>query len=410
MPTQRERSHSGSSHAPAPRRHPRRQEASLHRRGVSRVSARRPRGLHLRRAGGRRHHAPSLPQRRSLGRQNLRRPARSQDQGCADRAHRHRLGRLYAQVLQGSALTRGCGRPARRDRRLGAHHLRLDGPQPRLQGGVPQHAGRQRRVLRQVRRQRARLAQARPGGRALSQPRARQSAHRPRQAGRAGEGRLHHHPEGDGRRHLRLGRQGGGDQLGPHPLQFPRPEHGPGDHRSQHGGDVHRAHEHAGHQADLPPVLRAGRRGHRLSLGLSAHLPLRRERRHLRVRQRLHPLGERHHPSRRRAAENVLSALRLRQRLHAAGLHAHRREARFHLRAALQGRARHRRRRLPRRAGPDRRGDRLAQPVLVAVRRHGLQPAALGQRRGAAQHAGVDGLSPVHDGGLSGGALASSRR
>ena len=28
-------------------------------------------------------------------------------------------------------------------------------------------------------------------------------------------------------------------------------------------------------------------------------------------------------------------------------------------------------------------------------------PAALGQRRGAAQHAGVDGLSPVHDGGLS---------
>ena len=71
----------------------------------------------------------------------------------------------------------------------------------------------------------------------------------------------------------------------------------------EHGGDVHGAHEHARHQADLPAVLRAGRRRHRLAVGLSAHLPLRRERRHLRVRQRLHPLGERVHPSRRRAPQ-----------------------------------------------------------------------------------------------------------
>ena len=197
------------------------------------VAARRTRGLRLRRAREGRHDASSLPQRRSLGRQALRRAARAQDQGCADRAHRHRLRRLHAQVLQGRALARGPDRPARRHRGLGAHHLRLDGPQPRLQGGLPQHAGRQRRVLRQVRRQRARLAQARPGGRALSQPRAGQSAHRPQQAGRAGEGRLHHHPEGDRRRHLRLRRQGGGHQLGAHPLQLPRPEHGPGDRRSR---------------------------------------------------------------------------------------------------------------------------------------------------------------------------------
>ena len=166
------------------------------------VAARRPRGLHLRRAGGRRHHASGAAQRGRLGRQALRRHARARNQGRAHRAHRHRLRRLHPQVLQGRALARGRRCPARRHRRLGAHHLRLDGPQPRLQGGVPQHAGRQRRVLRQVRRQRARLAQARPGGRALSEPCARQSAHRPRQAGRAGEGRLHHHPEGDGRRHL----------------------------------------------------------------------------------------------------------------------------------------------------------------------------------------------------------------
>ena len=57
---------------------------------------------------------------------------------------------------------------------------------------------------------------------------------------------------------------------------------------------------------------------------------------------------------------------------------------------ALQGRARHRRGGLPRRAGADRRGDRLAQPVLVALRRHGLQSRAMGRRRGAAQHPRLD--------------------
>ena len=244
-----------SGHAAAPRRHPRRQEAPLHRCRVSRNLARRPRGLCLRRARQGRHDSSCFPQRGSLGRQALRGPARAQDQGCADGADRYGLRRLHAQVLQGRALARGPDRPARCHRRLGAHHLRLDGPQPRLQGGLPQHAGRQRRVLWAIRRQCARLAQARPGGRALSQPRAGQSAHRPQQAGRAGEGRLHHHPEGDRRRHLRLRRQGGGHQLRPHPLQLPRPEHGPGDRRSRHGGDVHRAHEHAGHQADLPALL-----------------------------------------------------------------------------------------------------------------------------------------------------------
>ena len=169
-------------HGRQTRSHPRGQAAAVHRRGVPGVAARRARGLHLRRAGQGRHQASGLPQRRGLGRQALRRAARPQDQGRADRADRHRLGRLHAQVLQGRALARGRDRAARRHRRLGAHHLRLDGPQPRLQGGLPQHARRQRRVLRQVRRQRARLAQARPGGRALSQPRAGQSADRPQQA------------------------------------------------------------------------------------------------------------------------------------------------------------------------------------------------------------------------------------
>ena len=56
------------------------------------------------------------------------------------------------------------------------------------------------------------------------------------------------------------------------------------------------------------PSYEYRRRGHRLALGLSADLALRRERRHLRLRQCLHPLGERPHPSRHRAAEGFLSA------------------------------------------------------------------------------------------------------
>ena len=86
----------------------------------------------------------------------------------------------------------------------------------------------------------------------------------------------------------------------------------------------------------------------------------------------------------------VLSALGLRQRLHPAGLHAARGEARFHRRPAAQGRARDGRGRLPRRAGADRRGDRLAQSVLVALRCHGLQSRPVGRRRRAAQHPRLD--------------------
>jgi 4-hydroxyphenylacetate 3-monooxygenase len=50
---------------------------------------------------------------------------------------------------------------------------------------------------------------------------------------------------------------------------------------------------------------------------------------------------------------------------------------------------------VPRRAGADRRGDRLAQPVLVADRRHGLQSRAVGGRRGAAEHPRLERLSAV---------------
>ena len=56
-------------------------------------------------------------------------------------------GGIHARVLQGARRTsEEIGRRPRRDRRVGADDLRLDGPQPGLQGGVPRHARRQRRA------------------------------------------------------------------------------------------------------------------------------------------------------------------------------------------------------------------------------------------------------------------------
>ena len=130
------------------------------------------------------------------------------------------------------------------------------------------------------------------------------------------------------------------------------------------------------------------RRGERLAVGLSADLAVRRERRHFRVRQRVHSLGERVYSSRHRSSEKLLSEVGVLQRLHLAGLHAARREARFPI-GSLQGGARHRRRGISRRAGADWRSSRLAQSILVAHRRHGVQARALGQRRGAAERARV---------------------
>ena len=75
---------------------------------------------------------------------------------------------------------------ARRDRRVGARHLRLARPLARLQGGVPGDARRQRRVLRAVPGQRPPLVPVLPGARPVHQPRDHPSAGRPQHgAGRA---------------------------------------------------------------------------------------------------------------------------------------------------------------------------------------------------------------------------------
>ena len=214
----------GNCHESAETRGRDRRDAAVHRQGIPRKPARRPRGLYLRRAGRRRHHASGVPQCRAHDRAALRRAARPQAEGRADLPDRHRRGHLHPQVLPRRAFARGPDRPARRHRALGAAVLRLDGALAGLQGLADERARRQCAVLRAVRRQRQELVRARAEPRAVHEPRHRQSAGRPHEGGRPGQGRVHHHPEGDRRRHLRVGRQGGGDLVGDHALQFPGPE------------------------------------------------------------------------------------------------------------------------------------------------------------------------------------------
>ena len=185
----------------------------------------------------------------------------------------------------------------------------------------------------------------------------------------------------------RLGRQGGGDLVGDHALQFPRPERRDAGQRSRPRDHVHRADECAGREAVLPHLLRddGERDGH--AVRLSAVVALRRERRDLRVRQRVHPLGGHADLSRRREAQDLLSALGLRERLPVPGLHAARREARLPRRRRRQGAARHRRGRVPRQSGDARRDHRVAQSVLGDLRRDGDEPGAVERRRGAAERA-----------------------
>ena len=101
-------------------------------------------------------------------------------------------------------------------------HLRLDRPQPRLQGGVPGDARRQRRLLRALRRERAALVQAGQRGGLLRQPRDRQPAGRSRQAARRSERRVHARRGRDRRRPDRQRREGRGDHVEPDALQLHR--------------------------------------------------------------------------------------------------------------------------------------------------------------------------------------------
>ena len=170
------------------------------RRGVPGIAARRPRGLHLRRARRRRHDAPRVPQHGAHDGAAVRRAARQGEVEEAAAADRHRRQGHDARVLQGAEDRRGIDRRPRRDRRMAAHHLRLDGPLAGLQGGVLGHARRQRRVLRAVRGEREALVHVLPGARAVREPRDHSSARRSRQAAGSSRRRLRARRQGDRRR------------------------------------------------------------------------------------------------------------------------------------------------------------------------------------------------------------------
>ena len=116
-------------------------------------------------------------------------------------------------------------RAARGDRGLGADDLRLDGPHAGLQGGADEHARRQCRVVRPVRGQCA--APGTSGRRkpvlfmnhAIVNPPV--DRHLPADQVKDVFVTI---AEGNGCRHHRLRRQGGGDVGGVDALQLPRPE------------------------------------------------------------------------------------------------------------------------------------------------------------------------------------------
>jgi len=114
--------------------------------------------------------------------------------------------------------------PARRHRAMGAAVLWLDGAFARLQSLADEHARGQSSVLRKFSgNAKAWYRRAQEHVLFMNHAIVNPPVDRAK-GGRPGEGRVHHHPEGDRRRHLCLRRQGGRDLVCAHPLQLSRPE------------------------------------------------------------------------------------------------------------------------------------------------------------------------------------------
>jgi len=278
-------------------------DAPVHRQRVPRQPRRRPGSVDLRRAREEDHHASGLPELRPHARASLR---------CAARGPRARderldgadgMGRLHPPILPRAQDGRGAGGRARRDRGVGADHLRVAGPLARLQGGVPRHARRERRVLRALPGQRAPLVPVLAGARAVHQSRDHPPAGRPQpgpRRARRPDRHLRSRHQGNRRRHLCLGRQGRRDGLGADALHLRRPSRadpGPGQELRDR---VHGADQRQGREAHLPGVERDARGPAREPVRLPAVEPPRRERRDLRDGRRVRPLGGRLRPRRRR--------------------------------------------------------------------------------------------------------------
>ena len=353
------------------------------RRRVPRVHQGRPGDLGVRRTRGGRDDAPCVPQRGADGRAHVRQAPRPRPSGCPHDPHGHRRRHVHAPVLPRPEVSGGVRRRPRRDRGVGPHDVRLDGPLARLQGGVPRHARRERGLLRALPGEREALVQGGAGALPLLQPRDHQPADRPPARRRRGARRVHPRRQGDRRGPHRQRREGRRHGVGAHALQLHRPLRGRADQDQGLRGHLRRADGRPGREAHLPAVVRLHGGGDGEPVRLPALQPARRERHGDDLRLGPGPVGERLRLRRRRQDQRVLPGLRVHPALHDARLHAVRGEAGLHRRAHAQGGRGDGDEGLPRRAVARRRGHRLPQPVLGPDGLHGAQPRPVDRRHRA---------------------------
>ena len=265
-------------------------------------------------------------------------PARSDVLTTADR---HRQRRLHPPRSTRRRATSRTRRRARRDRRVGARHLRLDRPQPRLQGRVPGDARRQRRLLRAVRRT------TRGAGTSKAQERCSFVNHaivnppvdRDKPLDEVEDVYMHVEKETDAGlivsgakvvatasalTHYNFIANNGALPIKTKAFAFVCmvPTDAPG------------------REAALPAVVRDDGGGDGHAVRLPALEPHGRERLDPRLRQGVRAVGERLRLRRHREGQQLLPALGLPAALHVPGLHAPRREARLPRRPAAQGASR----------------------------------------------------------------------
>ena len=210
----------------------------------------------------------------------------------------------HAQVLQPPYSVAGPARRARGDRALVAHVAtaswaarRTTRPSFMADASAPIPTGTRRSPAAAAHWYRAYAARG-----AVPQPRPDQPADRPRQGRARGRGRLRPRREGARRRHRRQRREDARDGLGAHARDVRRAE--------QRRRSSRRARPRTTRSSSSPRWTRRARSSlcrrsyeatARLAVRPPALQPLRRERRGHRLRQRVHPVGERPRLPRRRA-------------------------------------------------------------------------------------------------------------
>ena len=237
------------------RQNPQRQAAD--RRRVSGIAARRPRGLHLRRAGQGRDDASGLSQHRADDRAAVRRAARpdSPRQASRCRPTPATAGKTHAFFKAPKTLEDLiAGRDAI------AEWARLTygwmGRSPDYKAAFLGTLGANADFYAPYQDNARRWYTLQPGARAVRQPRDHPSAGRSRPPAERGRRRLRARGEGDRRRHHRLGRQGGRDRLGADQLHLrrpPRPDPAAG---QEVRPRLHGADQRAGREVDLPDLVR----------------------------------------------------------------------------------------------------------------------------------------------------------